>query len=91
MVAHGNPRLLFNVGGYVVITGAVDSTLLGPITIDYTEEPASQVRLSPLYTRKSLMHSRLPAPAPAPGSRAHGDRVTAAGSSLSGWLAWRRP
>eukprot|EP01047_Picozoa_sp_COSAG01_P077115 COSAG01_NODE_13773_length_1537_cov_2.423505_2_plen_198_part_00 len=68
IVAHGNPRLLFHVGGYVVITGAVDSMLLGPITIDYTEEPASQVRLSPLYTRKPLRHSRFPAPAPAPGS-----------------------
>ena len=35
-------RISFNLGGAVVLQHARDSLLLGPMTIDYIEEPASQ-------------------------------------------------
>ncbi len=39
----GSPRLLFSLGGAVVVQSSTNSVLQGPLTIDYTEEPASQV------------------------------------------------
>ena len=41
--ALGGPRLLFALGGAVIVQRATDSMLQGPLTIDYNEEPASQV------------------------------------------------
>lgn len=43
--AEGFPRLLFSLGGVVVVQRSTNCTLEGPLTIDYTEEPASQVRV----------------------------------------------
>jgi hypothetical protein len=40
--AEGSPRLLFSLGGVVVVQSSTNSVLQGPLTIDYTEEPASQ-------------------------------------------------